>query len=146
MPPWSNWQEGYNWIITSYNGVFSACEQIQWYYDQAQTALTASQYKVAIQYLINARSHIINALQWNTTYKAGESPSYAVSYCLDWLYDNIGPAEITMAAILNAMLIASPYEVNYFVGLVDAYRQSIWNKPFNKEFYAALARGFMEWE
>ncbi|GAH29755.1 unnamed protein product, partial [marine sediment metagenome] len=33
----------------------------------------------------------------------------------------------------------------YFVGLVDAYRQSIWNRPFNKDFFAALARGFMEW-
>ena len=52
---------------------------------------------------------------------------------------------LTMEAILNTMLTADPYQVEYFVGLVDAYRQSIWNKPFNSEFFAALARGFMEW-
>ncbi|GAH32071.1 unnamed protein product, partial [marine sediment metagenome] len=35
--------------------------------------------------------------------------------------------------------------VLYFIGLIDAYRQSVWNQPFNKEYYAALARGFQEW-
>ncbi|GAI59416.1 unnamed protein product, partial [marine sediment metagenome] len=33
----------------------------------------------------------------------------------------------------------------YFVGLVDAYRTSVWNREFNEEYFAALARGFMEW-
>ena len=56
------------------------------------------------------------------------------------------PFTLTMADLINVMLVATPYEVNYFVGLVDAYRQSIWNKPFNAEFFAALAQGFMEWE
>lgn len=55
-------------------------------------------------------------------------------------------AEVTMSSLLTAMLSADPYQIMYFVGLVDAYRQSIWNRPFNKEFYAALARGFMQWE
>ena len=53
--------------------------------------------------------------------------------------------EVTMDGILSAMLGANPDQVEYFVGLVDAYRQSIWNRPFNKDFYAALARGFMQW-
>ena len=56
------------------------------------------------------------------------------------------PYTLTMADLINSMLVATPYEVNYFVGLVDAYRQAIWNKPFNAEFFAALSRGFMEWE
>ncbi len=59
------------------------------------------------------------------------------------------PAEggaVDMAAIINAMLLANPNEVTYFVGLTDAFRQSIWNQPYNKEFYAALARGFEQWE
>lgn len=52
------------------------------------------------------------------------------------------PYELTMDDILSVMVTAEPEQVNYFVGLVDAYRQSIWNKPFNEEFFAALARGF----
>lgn len=62
-----------------------------------------------------------------------------------WYFTNcIGETELTMADILDTMLAAEPYEINYFVGIVDAYRQSIWNKPFNVEFFAALARGFEE--
>ncbi len=54
--------------------------------------------------------------------------------------------ELTMAVLINTMLTANPAEVEYFVGLVDAYRQSIWNQPFNEEFFAALARGFEQWD
>lgn len=54
--------------------------------------------------------------------------------------------DLTMDDLINAMLLADPYQVEYFVGLVDAYRQSIWNRPFNQEFFAALARGFEQWE
>lgn len=59
-----------------------------------------------------------------------------------WYFTNCVGA-LDMSAILNAMLAAEPDEVNYFIGLVDAYRQSIWVKPFNQEYFAALARGFM---
>jgi len=59
--------------------------------------------------------------------------------------DEAPPYELTMSAIINTMLTANPMELEYFVGIVDAYRQSIWNKPFNSELFAALARGFEEW-
>lgn len=52
------------------------------------------------------------------------------------------PSEVTMDSILLAMLSAAPDELQKFIGLVDAFRVSLWNKPFNAEFYAALARGF----
>jgi len=58
--------------------------------------------------------------------------------------DSLGGG-LTMDAILSTMLSANPEQVNYFVGLVDAYRQSIWNRPFDKDFYSALAKGFMIW-
>lgn len=65
---------------------------------------------------------------------------------LTWIDDNwpdVGdPYELTMEDMLITMLAATPYELNYFIGIVDAYRQSIWNKPFNEAFFAALARGF----
>jgi len=74
---------------------------------------------------------------------------YAIVDTFQWIDTNwpeVGdPYQLTMDGILSVMLSADPVQVDYFVGLVDAYKQSIWNKPFNKEFYAALARGFMEW-
>ena len=51
----------------------------------------------------------------------------------------------SMAELLQTMLKAESSAIKYFVGLVDAYRQSVWDKPFNAEFYAALAKGFEQW-
>lgn len=49
---------------------------------------------------------------------------------------------VTMSAMLNAMLLAKYDELQYFIGLEDAFRSAIWDQPFNADFYAALARGF----
>jgi len=54
-------------------------------------------------------------------------------------------AAVTMSAIITAMLTATPEQIKYFIGIADGYRQSIWNKEFNQEFYAALAKGFEQW-
>jgi len=55
------------------------------------------------------------------------------------------PYELTMDDIIQTMLVADPNQVEYFIGLVDAYRVSIWDRPFNQEFFAALSRGFKLW-
>ena len=60
-----------------------------------------------------------------------------------WYFTNcIETAEFDMGTLLSTMLGADKYQLEYFIGLVDAYRQSLWNKPFNAEFFGALARGF----
>lgn len=82
----------------------------------------------------------------STGYLAYNYSPWAYEGALHWYLVNcIVGFELTMDALIITMLSANPEQVDYFVGLVDAYRQSIWNKPFNKSFYAALARGFMEW-
>ena len=53
------------------------------------------------------------------------------------------PSEVTMDNILSAMITAGFDDLQKFIGIVDAYRVALWNEPFNAEFYAALARGFM---
>lgn len=65
-------------------------------------------------------------------------------HTLSWEYTMEEPpaAEVTMDAILSAMITASLDEYTEFVGLIDAYRVGLWNRPFNAEYYAALARGF----
>jgi len=78
-------------------------------------------------------------------------PSWQYNHFFSSIYYawNEAPAppayELTMDAILSTMLSADPSQVMYFMGLLDAYKQSVWSRPFNKEFFAALARGFEEW-
>lgn len=65
---------------------------------------------------------------------------------LMWINDNWpSGAEVTMDAIVNAMFTASFNQLQKFIGLVDAYRMALWNAPFNAEWYASIARGFMQW-
>jgi len=52
---------------------------------------------------------------------------------------------VTMASIINAMLLAKFDELQKFIGIEDAYRCALWDAPFNTDFYAALARGFKKW-
>lgn len=91
----------------------------------------------------NACYNLYLAFQYLIDYDA---PTYDQSYYYEsWYWASQGGA-ITMDDILTTMLGANPNQVTNFVGLVDAYRQSIWNQPFNAEYYAALARGFMVWQ
>lgn len=56
--------------------------------------------------------------------------------------DALEAGGVTMDAINSAMLTATDDQYKYFIGLVDAFRVGLWNKPFEAEFFAALARGF----
>lgn len=73
--------------------------------------------------------------------------NYYMADALYWINDNwvADGNGLTMAALLNVMLSADFDEFRTFIGIVDAYRVGLWNKPFNAEYYAALARGFVEW-
>lgn len=63
---------------------------------------------------------------------------------LKGMIDALEPT-ITMEQILAAMVAATPDDVMDFIGLVDAYRQSVWNRPFDSEFFASMARSFEQW-
>jgi len=56
-----------------------------------------------------------------------------------------GQATSDMDGILDTMLTADTAQMTKFVGIEDAYRSATWVKPFNVEFYAALARDFGAW-
>lgn len=90
----------------------------------------------------------LSTMIWTCTLGGTSNPKICGLYdSVYWsFFGGDGGVELEMEMIINAMLAATPYEVNYFVGLVDAYRQSLWNKSFNSEFFAALARGFEQWE
>ena len=75
-----------------------------------------------------------------------DTGDYALPYFLRTYTIETGGDEFTMGLLLSTMSEASADELKYFIGLNDAYRQSIWDKPFDKEYFAALARGFEQWE
>ena len=58
--------------------------------------------------------------------------------------DEMSGGEVTMSAILEAMLAAEYEEFQDFIGYIDGYRVALMDKWFNADYYAALARGFKE--
>jgi hypothetical protein len=108
--------------------------------------LRNQEFEQAGNFLIDAADNL-SALVCEMLYGAyWYEPSHWADY--RWLELDMAdpPIDVTMESILSAMLDADPSEVLYFIGLVDAYRQSVWNQPFNKDYYASLARGFEQWE
>ena len=67
--------------------------------------------------------------------------------CLDWIDDNWAGdgAEVTMDAIINAMLLAEFHDIEQFVGLVDAYRTKLWHAPFDFGFYNTAMETLPSW-
>lgn len=115
--------------------------------DEAEDAWNVGDDHLAISYLIVGAKASNLCLDSMLCYIWMFVPKTCLCKVLYQMYDIItgDGEEFSMDVLLNTMLQADPSQVTYFVGLVDAYRQSIWNKPFNKEYYAALARGFQEW-
>ncbi|GAI97961.1 unnamed protein product, partial [marine sediment metagenome] len=101
----------------------------------------------AIGHLIDCCQELIWSVE-DIVWKFSPYPSAGpVPYFLRYFTIDEAPAyDLTLDAILTIMLTATNPQIQYFIGLVDAYRQSLWNKPFNQEYFAALARGFAEWE
>jgi len=133
-------------------------------YDQGGSAL--SDLYSARNYLYYAGNHIANE-EWasakSALYSAGDLFGSGFADLLSdtvhnkglrrhwydalyWIDDNWPTTpevpEITMDALLSAMVTATDSQLMSFIGLVDAYRQSLWNKDFNVDLFAALARGF----
>lgn len=71
--------------------------------------------------------------------------NYAVPYFLRNFTTETSAEPFSMGLLLVEMFAATDDELLNFIGLVDAYRQSLWNKPFNKDFWASIARGFQQW-
>jgi len=98
----------------------------------------------AEQALDNAGGYVINISGHFSGYPTGIR--FYLKEALELIKAGLDePYKLTMADILSVMVSATSDELENFIGLVDAYRQSLWNKPFNAEFFAALARGFEQW-
>ena len=64
-----------------------------------------------------------------------------------WYFINcLTEYDLTLNDILAAMLTATPDQIEQFIGTVDAFRTSMWNRPFDTEYFALLAKQFAQWE
>jgi len=140
MAEWPDWDTAFTFTLNRYayaEDDFSDAEADR---AVANAKWGMGDYNVALYYLIQSVGHVIDGGRSLLTKAAGYDPTYTILWCLK----NIETG-VDMDTLLSTMLGANPEQVTYFIGLVDAYRQSIWNKPFNEEYFAALARGFEQW-
>ena len=141
---YSNFNQAWDAWVARYAGFLTWIVATQTYLGRLQTSTTLAAVRDNAYGAIHALlfcfyDHLgIDTATWPYT----DSCHYMAVY-----YASKEPAggEVTMAAILSAMLGAKFTELQDFIGIEDAYRVALWNAPFNANFYAALARGFIKW-
>jgi len=128
-----------NWDYTPYTWYDFAVQL-----DAAQLDYGLGDDHAALGHVLFALQEIEDTGDWVLSVNVSLSPKTMLMACLKKMRTEYlaAGAEVTMDTILSAMITADFDELQQFIGIVDAYRVSLWNEPFNAEFYAALARGF----
>jgi hypothetical protein len=73
-----------------------------------------------------------------------DSLRYWIQHSLIYIDDNLG-GELTMLKIIDAMASSTSDELETFICMEDAFRATLWDKPFNYEWYAGMVRHFKSW-
>lgn len=107
----------------------------------AEIANNGDNFKLAITYLISAIDYNTFGSYAMLNRHTADVPNYAVPY----FFQHYNAGEIDMMMIINTMLEATPDEIFFFTGIEDAYRQSLWDKPYDVNFFAGLAKRFEQW-
>ncbi len=103
--------------------------------------------KKVLETLINGCWRLYTSVGALIGYAEPTTIDYQIPYFLrEFTIAEAPDAGITMRMILDEMFTADNEELKQFIALVDAYRQSLWNKPFDVNYWAAVARGFEVWE
>ena len=110
-----------------------------YYVGESDWANAITQAASGVWYLADAFENFLD----KTDTEVEESHFFETIY---WGNADAGGDPLTMRAILDEMFTADNEELMQFIALVDAYRQSLWNKPFDVDYWAAVARGFEQWE
>ena len=135
-------------LSDSWDGAVTEFGAVQGSINDAWTHWNAADDHAAIQDILIGFQNLHDAVEYMLCYVWLFDPKTCLAKILQLLEAGIGgdEYELTMSDMINTMLTATPDEVQYMVGINDAYRQSIWDRPYNNEFFAALARGFESWE
>jgi hypothetical protein len=110
-----------------------------WLYEHTTYSTFNNTYREHVAFSIDKLYRIVRDLIHGHT---SSSIVYNVPYYLEFC---VGGGTFDMDTLLSTMLGAKFDQLQYFIGIEDAYRVALWNAPFNADFYAALARGFQKW-
>ncbi|GAI92009.1 unnamed protein product, partial [marine sediment metagenome] len=133
--------------LTRFQQALSSCSGAGAQLTAAGEKLYLHDYQGAGQNLLTAGGHL-STLSNELHSKYG----FFAYYILDavwWINDNWPeapePAELTMAAILDAMEKALPHEPLLFVAYLEAFKASAWDATFDERFFADLVKKWKIW-
>lgn len=134
-------------MSTAYGNVFNQLSYCIFAMNDAADAILANNWSLAHAHLHTFATRFSSGINYLCSSVNGvKKYTYDSLY---WINDSWPtepePPEIDMDSIINAMMTANFDQLQSFIGIEDAYRVALWNAPFNANFYAALARGFMKW-
>jgi len=140
---YDNFDDAYVGLCDSWTWGIYYFNKFNQYKNTARNRWNTGQDHEAIGYMLTALDYLQDSLNNLPDYSAPNYLSATLTESIYWANTDVSAPPLDMDAILSAMITADLSQFQKFIGIEDAYRMSLWNKPFNIEFYAALARGFM---
>lgn len=95
-------------------------------------------------YLLDAFAYLFDAVLYHIDFLDDDYKDSSHFAAVWYAWEEGGAT--SMSSILTAMLQAKNEEITQFIGIEQAYMSAIWNAPFNADYYAALARGWRQWQ
>ena len=144
---WSNFDDAFDNYSGKFANLKSKMDDFNFNMNLAYVGCPDPVDRTHFYHMYSALQQLQTFLSNLTTYTWPDWQGSGLFESLYWLDQEAGggdPYVLTMDDILSVMVTASDEEYAKFIGLVDAYRIGLWNKPFNTEFYAALGRGFTQ--
>lgn len=144
---WSNFDDAFDYFTGRFATLKSKMVDFDFNMNLAYTGCPDPVDRTHFYHLYSALQQLQIFLSNLTAFSGTDWDRSALFESFYWLGQEAGGGAsyvLTMDDILSVMLSATDEEYAKFIGLVDAYRIGLWNKPFNSEFYAALGRGFTQ--
>lgn len=143
---YDNFDDAFEQLVTYWEGAEYVADGLFLKISQAQVYANAGNWLQAIFKITYALDNIRYVFDWFNYFYNSDPNQSPLLESIYWASKDIPKTEVTMRSILDVMFTASNEELKQFIALVDAYRQSLWNKPFDVNYWAAVARGFEQWE
>jgi len=89
----------------------------------------------------NAMTYTNNAIRYLISY----SPIYTPKYTIPYWMQHFGGGEITIVDLIAAYIDAEDDHRSAWQLLTDAYKASMYDKPFDLEYHKTWVQRFMQW-
>ncbi len=142
---YSNFASAFAQLKNTWDDMYDDFDEFNSYYALSATYKNEGDWARAITFANLATRAIRNALfHLLDGYYRETDQSYFLE-SMYWSAQGGETYELSFTKMLDAMLSAAPAEIDEWMAITEAFKTSVWDKPFLEITYAKLVEQFKEW-